>query len=114
MADVHMVRQHALGLAAARKIAQGWMTQVEDRLDMTCTSETASDGDRIHFKRAGVTGTLLVTRDRFELDARLGLLVAAFKDRIEAGITSYLDELLASGQDPLGQPGSTGKKGRAS
>ncbi len=114
MADVHMMREHALGLAAARKIAQGWATQVEDRLDMTCTWETARDGDRIHFKRAGVTGTLLVTRDRFELDARLGLLVAAFKDRIEAGITKYLDELLASGQDPLRRLAPAGKKGRAS
>jgi len=112
MADVHMVREHALGLAAARKIAQGWAKQVEDRLDMTCTCESGHDEDRLHFKRAGVTGSLLVTKDRFELDAKLGLLVAAFKGRIEAGITRYLDELLTTGQDPLDK--LAGKKGPTS
>ncbi len=111
MAHIHMVREHPLGLAAARKAAQGWARQVEDKLDMTCTFETGQDGDRVRFERAGVTGTLLVTKERFELDARLGLLLGAFKGRIEAEITKYLDEMLATGQDPLAR--RAGKKGRA-
>lgn len=111
MANIHMVREHPLGLAGARKAAQGWARQVEDKLEMHCTFETRPDGERVRFERTGVTGTLLVTKDRFELDARLGLLLGAFKGRIEAEITRYLDEMLASGQDPLNKP--TGRKGRA-
>lgn len=111
MAKIHMVREHGLGLAAARKVASGWAAMVEDRLGMTCTSEPDKEGERINFKRTGVTGTLQVTKERFELDAKLGLLVGAFKDRIETEITKYLDELLATGRDPLDK--LVAKKGRA-
>jgi len=111
VANLHMVREHTLGLAAARKVASGWAQQVEDRLGMTCTSETGRQGDTISFTRAGVKGTLQVTKERFELDATLGLLVGAFKDRIETEIAKYLDELLATGRDPLDK--LVAKKGRA-
>ena len=33
--------------------------------------------------------------ERFELDARLGFLLGAFKDRIESEIVKNLDDLLA-------------------
>lgn len=111
MANLHMVREHGLGLAAARKVASGWAAMVGDKLGMTCTGETGRQGDTISFTRSGVKGTLQVTKDRFELEATLGLLVGAFKDRIEAEITRYLDELLATGHDPLDE--LVAKKGRA-
>ena len=41
-----------------------------------------------------------MTSDRFELDARLGFLLGAFKDRIESEITKNLDLLLQQG-DPV-------------
>lgn len=112
MANLHMVREHGLSLTAARKAAHGWAQLVQDKLGMTCTFDTGHDGERVHFERAGVTGTLLVTKERFELDAKLGLLVGPFKGRIEAEITKYLDEMLATGQDPLAK--LAGKTGRAS
>ena len=36
-----------------------------------------------------------MTKDRFELDARLGFLLGAFRDRIETEIVKNLDQLLA-------------------
>lgn len=111
MANIHMVREHPLGLAGARKAAQGWARQVEDRLEMRCTYETGPDGDHVRFERSGVTGTLRVTPERFELDARLGLMLGAFKGRIETEITKYLDEMLAAG--PGHQKAQPGRKGRA-
>jgi putative polyhydroxyalkanoate system protein len=47
------------------------------------------------FTRSGVNGTLQVTQNCFELDAKLGFLLGAFKDRIEAEIIKNLDELLS-------------------
>jgi hypothetical protein len=38
---------------------------------------------------------LTVTKDDFELKAKLGFLVGAFKDKIEAEITKKLDAMLA-------------------
>jgi hypothetical protein len=42
-----------------------------------------------------VSGELRVAADRFELDAKLGFLLGAFKDRIEQEVSKNLDELLA-------------------
>ena len=53
----------------------------------------------VSFTRSGVNGELKVTKDRFELDARLGFLLGAFKDRIEGEIVKNLDLLLAQ-KDP--------------
>jgi len=41
-----------------------------------------------------------VTKDHFELDARLGLLLGVFRHRIETEIVRNLDQLLAH-EDPL-------------
>ena len=100
MANVHIVRKHALGLAEARKIAFQWAEQVEKDFGMACTYDEGSTQDDVAFTRSGVSGSLLVTKDKFELDARLGFLLGAFKDRIEGEIVKNLDVLLAGGAAP--------------
>jgi putative polyhydroxyalkanoate system protein len=102
VANLHILREHALGLAAARKIAFAWAEQVESGFDMECTYEEGKTSDTVTFTRSGVNGTLHVTKDRFELEAKLGFLLGAFKDRIEAEIVKNLDALLA--------PKAAGKK----
>lgn len=94
MADLHILRNHTLGLAKARKIAFDWAEQVEKEFGMECTYEEGRAADRVRFTRSGVNGELQVTKDRFELDAKLGFLLGAFKDRIEAEIVKMLDTLL--------------------
>ena len=96
MADLHIRREHTLGLPAARKIAFKWAEQVESEFDMVCTYEEGSTTDTVAFTRSGVSGTLLVTKDHFNLDAKLGFLLGAFKGRIEAEIVKNLDQLLAA------------------
>jgi putative polyhydroxyalkanoate system protein len=93
--DLHITREHALGLPAARKLAFKWAETAEERFDMECTYEEGKTSDLVTFTRAGVDGELKVTKDKFVLDARLGFLLGAFKDRIESEIVKNLDELLA-------------------
>jgi putative polyhydroxyalkanoate system protein len=95
MPDIHIQRNHQLGLAGARKVAFEWAEQAEQRLDMECTYEEGKTRDEVSFTRSGVSGTLLVTKDHFELHARLGFLLGAFKERIEAEIVKNLDDLVA-------------------
>lgn len=95
MADLHIVREHTLGLAAARKIAFTWAEQVEEEFGMECTYAEGKTVDEVEFTRSGVNGTLQVTAERFELNAKLGFLLGAFKDKIEAEIVKNLDQLLA-------------------
>lgn len=94
MPDIHLERTHELGLAEARKIAFQWAEQVEEKFDMECTYEEGKTQDNVSFIRSGVDGSLVVTKDSFVLDAKLGFLLGAFKDRIEGEITKNLDALL--------------------
>ena len=96
MADLHIHREHNLGLAGARKVALEWAEHVEQEFDMECSIEEGDTSDTVHFTRSGVKGTLDVSADAFELHAKLGLLLGAFKGRIEAEIVKNLDTLLAS------------------
>lgn len=95
MPDIHIVRDHTLGLPEARKVAFKWAEQAEEKFDMQCTYEEGQTSDLVSFTRSGVNGTLKVTPSGFELDARLGFLLGAFKDRIESEIVKNLDTLLA-------------------
>ena len=96
MAQIHIQRPHQLGPAGARKVAWEWAEQAEADFDMACTYEEGEDGDEVQFSRSGVSGTLKVSGDHFELDAQLGFLLGAFKDRIDGEIVKNLDALLAN------------------
>ncbi len=100
MPDIHIVREHKLGLAAARKLAFRWAETAEEKLGMACSYEEGKACDLVSFKRSGANGELKVTKESFELDARLGFLLGAFKDRIENEIVKNLDALLAE-KEPL-------------
>ena len=95
MADIHIHRTHRLGLAKARKAAWQWAEVAEQKFAMECTVIEGKAGDVVEFKRPGVQGQLVVAADSFELTARLGLLLGAFRGRIETGIEENLDAILA-------------------
>jgi putative polyhydroxyalkanoate system protein len=98
--DIHIQREHTLGLPEARKLAFRWAELAEEKFDMACSYEEGKTSDLVSFSRSGVNGELKVTGDLFELDARLGFLLGVFKDRIETEIVKNLDELLAQ-EEPL-------------
>lgn len=94
MADLHILREHTLGLHEARKIAFKWAEHAEAEFGMDCTYEEGKLVDEVGFSRSGVQGTLRVTKDTFELKAKLGFLLGAFKATIESEIVKNLDDLL--------------------
>src|SRR2546425_1055660 len=95
MADIHIHREHALGLAQARKVALQWAEDAERKFDMECTIIEGETSDTVEFTRAGVKGELIVAADHFELEAKLGFLLGAFSKTIESQIEGNLDALLA-------------------
>ncbi len=90
MANIHIQHAHQLGLKKARKIALDWAESAEAKLSMECTYEEGDTYDCVHFKRQGVTGTMFVRADEFEMDVKLGMLLSAFKGRIEDEINQTL------------------------
>jgi putative polyhydroxyalkanoate system protein len=100
LADIHIVREHGLGLEQARKLALRWAEVARRKLDMDCSYEEGQACDVVRFKRPGANGELKVSGERFELDAHLGLLLGVFRSRIEGEIAKNLDHLLAH-KDPV-------------
>lgn len=95
MADIQIERKHGMSMAQARAAAFKWAEQAEEKFDMTCTYEEGSTSDEVSFTRSGVSGTLTVNETVFQLQAKLGFLLGAFKDKIEGEIVKNLDALIA-------------------
>ena len=96
MADINITRQHGMSMPEARKAAFTWAEQAEAKFDMECTYEEGKTSDVCSFTRSGVSGTLSVDKDMFELNAKLGFLLGAFRDKIEGEIVKNLDALIAA------------------
>ena len=94
MPDIRIHREHALGLAKARKVAWKWAEDAEKKFDMECSVIEGEFSDTVEFTRSGVSGTLTVAADHFDLQAKLGFLLGAFSKTIEGEIVKNLDALL--------------------
>ena len=90
MSEIHIHRDHSLGLARARKVALKWAEHVEKKFDMACTILEGDTSDTVEFTRSGVNGRMVVTGEHFELQAKLGFLLGAFAGQIENEVrTAY-------------------------
>ncbi len=104
MADIHIHRDHRLGLAKARKVAWDWAEMAEAKFDMACTVLEGETSDTVEFSRSGVNGSLVVAADHFDLHAKLGFLLGAFAKTIEGEIQQNLDALLGAAQAKADAP----------
>ena len=92
MADIHITRSHALPLKKARAAADRFADELAEKFDL----DSQWDGDTLHFKRTGVHGTLELTKGAVAIDARLGLLLSAFKSTFETHIEDNLDRIFGA------------------
>ncbi len=91
MAAIYLQRRHTLGLKKARQAAQ----KVADDMAESFAIESEWDGNALRFSRAGVSGSLTVSKDSVVLDAQLGLLLSAFASRIEERLQKDFDRYFA-------------------
>ncbi len=94
MPELNIERKHTLGLNGARAVAEHWREQAEQEWGMACESEPGESEDRMRFSRSGVSGELVVTDTRFDLQLKLGFLLGAYSGKIEEKIKANLDKLL--------------------
>jgi putative polyhydroxyalkanoate system protein len=97
LSEIRIHRDHELGLAQARRIAERWADEARQRLGMDCSLIRGEYSDTVEFSRSGVQGRLVVAADHFDLQARLGFLLGAFSARITREIEGNLDRLLGAG-----------------
>ena len=90
-----MIRTGSLSFHAASRLLPARVRDPALALYAFCRVAD-DDVDEVQFARSGVNGTLRVSADHFELDAKLGFLLGAFKEHIEGEIVKNLDQLLAA------------------
>ena len=96
MPDIHIERNHTLGIARARVVARKWIQQAEQEFGLECVYTQGESCDTATFTRAGIDGTVEVTDTTFKLEATLGFLFSSFSEMIEQKITRNLDAMLES------------------
>ncbi len=97
MSDVSIRRTHGMTLRKAKLAAEKIANHLEEEFELAWEWE----GNRLNFKRSGVSGHLEVSRHYIEVVARLGFLLAFLKPRIEAEIHKYCDEQFGKSSDTV-------------
>jgi hypothetical protein len=72
VADLHIVREHTLGMEAARQLALDWAEEMETEFRMRCTYQEGPLQDVVTFEGTGAKGTLEVNATNFDLKVKLG------------------------------------------
>jgi putative polyhydroxyalkanoate system protein len=96
VSDIHIERNHDLGLPAAREVARQWMQRVEQDYGLECAYAEGETSDVAQFTRGGIDGTVEVSAGTFTLNATLGFLYASFSEQIEQRLLQNLDALLGT------------------
>ncbi len=85
--DIH--RKHSLDKAQALEAAETLAKDLSSKFDVNYEWE----GDLLRFRRSGVKGKLEILEQELHLYLELGLMLRAFKPRIEKEIHSQLDQM---------------------
>ena len=95
MADIDYQQAHNLGLDKARELAHRWMNEGAQQFGLDCQLTPGEEQDTITFERMGVKGTMRVSGTNFDLNVKLGMMMAAFKPLIEAEVNKNLGRMIA-------------------
>ena len=104
MATISIGKKHHYSHKKAKEVADKIAKDLKQRFELAY----AWDGDHVNFERPGVTGRMLVGKDRISLDVRLGFLLTPLKGAIEREIHAQLDKLIdePKGGEPPRKRGS--------
>ena len=87
MAELTFERPHALGLDAARAVAQ----RLADEMQTDYGVGSHWHGNDLVFSRSGLSGVLRINPDSLRLEAKLGFLFSTYKTRIEASMAANFE-----------------------
>lgn len=88
MSGIDIRHTHSLKPKEARKAVEELARKLAERFDM----DYGWEGDRLHFTRSGVDGTITLGPKDLHISAKLGFLLSAFRGPIEHEIRRVLDE----------------------
>ena len=92
MADIHVVRPHALGREEARRRVDRAIGDLQQKYPF---STAWLDDDHLSLKASGVDGEVAVGDETIEVTITLGFMASMFKDTIESEIDTAFGRGLA-------------------
>jgi putative polyhydroxyalkanoate system protein len=93
MATISIARKHALTQKKAKAVAEKIAKDLQKRFEL----DFAWNGHQIDFERPGVSGSMVVGKDKITLDVNLGWLLTPLKPVFERAISEELDKLVGPG-----------------
>jgi putative polyhydroxyalkanoate system protein len=90
MSTISIAKKHHYSHKKAKDVAEKIAKDLKRRFAL----DYAWEGDHVEFERPGVTGRMMVGKDRIALDVRLGFLLTPLKGAIEREIHAQLDKLI--------------------
>ncbi|MGB7298593.1 MAG: polyhydroxyalkanoic acid system family protein [Burkholderiaceae bacterium] len=91
MASLTFERPHQLGLKPARDRMQRLADEMADQYRL----KSEWQGDVLVFSRPGIQGRIEVTDRSILLQAKLGVMLSAFRPRIESSLSENFDAYFA-------------------
>lgn len=92
MANIHIERQHTLGLAAAKT----QMEIIAQDLKRDLQADYHWKGDTLVFKRSGASGAIDVGEGSIVVNIKLNMALGLMKGKIEEGINRNLERVLTA------------------
>ncbi|MGH8251312.1 MAG: polyhydroxyalkanoic acid system family protein [Steroidobacteraceae bacterium] len=87
MSRIHLRRAHDLTTKAARQRVDRMAEKLAKRFDAACEWK----GDVLSINHSDVAGTVEVGKDEIVVEAKLGFLLAMFRDRVDEELVRILD-----------------------
>lgn len=94
MSRIHLRREHDLTPKAVRVKVERIAQALTKKFDAECTWK----GDVLTVNHPSINGKVTVGKNDVVVEARLGFLVAMFRDRIDAELVHILDEEFPGGK----------------
>jgi putative polyhydroxyalkanoate system protein len=88
VSKIHLRRGHELTTQAARKKVERVADLLAQRFDASCEWK----GDVLTISHPSVNGQVTVGEDEVVVEARLGFMLAMFRDRIDEELVRILDK----------------------
>ena len=88
MSRIHLRRSHDLSAKAARQRVDRMAEALARKFEAECEWQ----GEVLSIEHPNVSGTVTLGKKEIVLEARLGFLLAMFRDRVDAEISRILDK----------------------
>jgi len=91
LSDIHIRRQHNLGLAKCKSLGLDLVTQLQSKLG----GQYSEEENCFFYSNKGAKGQLTAADDYVEISIKLSLLTKGLKSKIQKELEQFCDEHLA-------------------